>query len=49
MVAIYIKLVPGMAIMKIIYNINGKDEEISRDELESSKGPQSGQPNFGTF
>ena len=30
--------------MKIIYNINGKDEEISLDELESSKGPQSGQP-----
>ena len=30
--------------IKIIYNINGKDEEISLDELESSKGPQSGQP-----
>lgn len=29
--------------IKIIYNINGKDEEISLDELKSSKGPQSGQ------
>ena len=32
--------------IKIIYNINGKDEEISLDELESSKGPQSGQPRW---
>ena len=31
--------------MKIIYNINGKDEEISLDELEGSKGLQSGQSN----
>ena len=30
--------------IKIIYNINGKDEEISLDELESSKRPQCGQP-----
>ena len=38
--------------MKIIYNINGKDEEISLDELESSKRPQCGQPlraNFNVF
>ena len=28
--------------IKIIYNINGKDEEISLDELESSKRPQCG-------
>ena len=30
--------------IKIIYNINGKNEEISLDELESSKRPQCGQP-----
>ena len=30
--------------IKIIYNINGKDEEISLDELKSSKKPQDGQP-----
>ena len=38
--------------IKIIYNINGKDEEISLDELESSKRPQCGQPKqtqFNTF
>ena len=35
--------------IKIIYNINGKDEEISLDELESSKGPQSGQPIYARF
>ena len=35
--------------IKIIYNINGKDQEISLDELESSKGPQSGQPFYARF
>lgn len=30
--------------MKIIYNINGKSEEISLEELESSNLTQCGQP-----
>ena len=35
--------------IKIIYNIEGKDEEITLEELESSISTQCGQPILGDF
>ena len=35
--------------IKIVYNIDGKDEEFTLDELESSNSPQCGQPFMHVF